>query len=440
MSNYRPISNLTFIAKIIERVVSKQLNDYLHANQLHAKCQSAYRKYHSTETAMIRVMNDMLRAVDKHNQVALVLLDLSAAFDTIDQELLLHRLSNRFGIHDTVLAWLKSYLSGRSQSVLINNSVSEKHMLNCGVPQGSVLGPQLFTMYISPVEDIITAHNLETMTYADDTQIYVIFKPSNVHSVLNSLENCTADVKAWMIQNKLKLNDTKTELIHNTSRFIKTDVFPPMHIGNSSIEPASEARDLGILIDEKLQLSKHVTNTCRAATQAIWKISQIRKYLTSSQTERLVHAFITSRLDNCNSLLYGLPQFQISKLQRIQNSAARLITKKGKFDHITDTLNELHWLPIDKRICYKILLLTYKCLHGLSPTYLSDLINVYIPARPLRSSKKLELITHLSSTSYGNRAFSVAAPRLWNNLPVHIRHADSLSIFKSQVKSHLFMT
>ena len=181
-----------------------------------------------------------------------------------------------------------------------------------------------------------------------------------------------------MIQNKLKLNDTKTELMHATSRFIEIDVFPPMVIGTSSIEPASEACDLGILIDKKLQLSKHITNTCRAATLAIWKISQIRNYLSQTQTERLVHAFIISRLDNCNSLLYGLPNFHIEKLQRVQNSAARLIARKRKFDHISDTLNELHWLSVENRIIYKILLLTYKCLNGLSPIYLTELIKVYI--------------------------------------------------------------
>ena len=271
----------------------------------------------------------------------------------------MHRLSERFGIHDTTLAWFKSYLSGRCQSVIVDNAVSNKHVLQCGVPQGSVLGPQLFTMYNSPVEDIFTAHNLETMTYANDTQIYVIFKQSDVFSVLTNLEKCTADVKAWMIQNKLKLNDTKTELTHATSRFIETDVFPPMVIGTSS----TEACDLGILIDEKLQnLSKHITNTCRAATLAIWKISQIRNYLSQTQTEHLVHAFITSRLDNCNSLLYGLPNFHIEKLQQVQNSAARLIARKRKFDHISDTLNELHWLSVENCIIYRILLLTYKCL------------------------------------------------------------------------------
>ena len=129
-----------------------------------------------------------------------------------------------------------------------------------------------------------------------------------------------------------------------------------------------------------------------------------------------------------------------NKLQRVQNSAARLIARKRKFDHISDTLNELHWLSVENRIIYKILLLIYKCLNGLSPIYLTELIKVYMPSRPLQSASKLQLVVQSSSTSYGKRAFSVAAPNLWNNLPLHIRHAASLSTFKSLVKTHLFMS
>ena len=389
---------------------------------------------------MVRVMNDLLRAVDKHNEAALVLLDLSAAFDTIDQELLLQRLSERFGIHGIVLAFFRSYLTGRSQFVNINNTDSDKHMLFCGVPQGSVLGPQLFTMYISPVEDIINAHGLEKMQYADDTQIYTIFKKSETTTVLSRLEQCIDDVKAWMIQNKLKLNDSKTELIHVTSQFINSAQLPPVTIGTSLIEPSPEARDLGILVDDKLSLNNHVTNICRTATYAIWKISQIRKYLDNAQTERLVHAFITSHLDNCNSLLYGLPCAQIDKLQRIQNTAARLITRTKKYDHISGVLEQLHWLPIHKRIIYKILLLTYKAVNGQSPEYIAELVSFYNPPRSLRSSSQRQLVSPRFSTSYAKRAFSVAAPTLWNKLPIHIRQAHSLNSFKSQLKSHLFIS
>ena len=140
----------------------------------------------------------------------------------------------------------------------------------------------------------------------------------------------------------------------------------------------------------------------------------------------------------CNSLLYALPESQIAKLQRIQNSAARLVSLSRKYDHITPILHELHWLPVKYRIIYKILLLTYKCLHGMGPTYLQELLKEYKPVRNLRSSGQLRLITSITSTQYGQRSFSVAASELWNDLPLHVKNSQTLAQFKSSLKTHLF--
>ena len=172
LKGYRPISNLPFISKVLENVVADQLHHHLQNNNLYARMQSAYRKYHSTETAIIRVYNDILRAIDDHQDVILVLLDLSAAFDTIDHQILIDRMCNRFGIQGTALSWFKSYLQHRTQQVSVNNAHSDLHTINFGVPQGSVLGPLLFTMYVAPLEDLISQHKLNNMMYADDSQIY----------------------------------------------------------------------------------------------------------------------------------------------------------------------------------------------------------------------------------------------------------------------------
>ena len=175
--NYRPISNLAFLGKFIERAAIKQYVDYLTENELYARSQSAYRQYHSTETALLRVCDDILRSLDEpHGEVILVLLDLSAAFDTIDHALLLQRLHQRYGIEGKVLQWFESYLHQREQSVLINSSTSDPLTMEWGIPQGSIGGPILFVSYTAPVEDIIHAHGLSCIIYADDTQLYISMK------------------------------------------------------------------------------------------------------------------------------------------------------------------------------------------------------------------------------------------------------------------------
>ena len=185
-----------------------------------------------------------------------------------------------------------------------------------------------------------------------------------------------------------------------------------------------------------------LNKACSAAFYHLHNLRRIKKYLSRDSLITLVHAFITSRLDYCNGLLFGLPKAQIAKLQRVQNPAARLILDIGKFSHITPALHELHWLPVSLRIDYKILLLTFKCIYGLAPTYLSDLISIKSNSLyNLRSTGKLLLLDHPKGnmlTTLGARSFSAAAPKLWNGLPMELRQATSLDSFKSRLKTYLF--
>ena len=186
-------------------------------------------------------------------------------------------------------------------------------------------------------------------------------------------------------------------------------------------------------------MSKHINKICGSASLAIRNIGRVRKYLDQHSTERLVHAFVTSRLDYCNSLLYGLPAKEISKLQRLQNSAARLVTRSKVREHITPILQELHWLPVKYGITFKLLLFTFKILNNCAPGYLTILLESYNPSRTLRSASQNQLVVPRSSTTtYGDRAFSIAAPKLWNSLPVNLRETISIHLFKSKVKTHLF--
>ena len=439
LKNYRPVANLKFLAKTIERAFSSQIQEYLALRNLRGKMQSAYRPGHSIETALLRVYNDMLLAVDKGKEVVLIRLDYSAAFDTINHDVFLTRLAERYGIAGSVLPWFSTYFQNRSQYVSVNGTLSKPHSPLEGVPQGSVIGPLSFTMYTAPLEDIIQAHGLGRMIYADDTQIYIVLDDESDRALLiPKIERCVDDIKHWSTANDLKLNGDKTEVLHITSRFRNSSPLPCVQICNSSIEPVESARNLGVIVQNDLKMDLFVNNICRSASFALYRIGQIRKFLDKKCTEMLVHAFITCRLDQCNSLLYTLPESQIAKLQRIQNSAARLVSLSRKFNHITPILHELHWLPVKYRIIYKILLLTYKCLHGMGPIYLQELLKEYKPARNLRSSTQLRLTTSMTSTQYGQRSFSSAASELWNDLPLHVKNSLTLAQFKSSLKTHLF--
>ena len=438
--NYRPVSNTAFLAKVIERAVSFHLVRHLSANNLWEPFQSAYREFHSTETALLRVQNDILWELDRQQVVVLLLLDLSAAFDTIDHNILLTRLSS-LGVKGTSLQWFKCYLTGRSQAVRVGEATSRPHELAYGVPQGSVLGPILFSLYMLPLAQLIKKNKIQYHFYADDTQLYLSLSPEeDPSSALEQIEQCVSSIKGWMKNNKLKLNDDKTELlVFGTPQQLKKISFSSVVVGSTVVSKSSKARNLGVIFDENLNFNSQVNIMCKKSYFHLRNLSAIRKYLDQQSAKKAVQAFVTSTLDYGNSLLYGLPKNQLEKLQLVQNSAVRIIMGVRKFDHITHLRRELHWLPVADRISFKILVLTWKCLHDQAPNYLSSLVHEKSQKRRLRSSDQGLLATPRSKlVTCGDRTFSKAAPVLWNALSLKLRRIDTLDTFKSALKTHLF--
>jgi dsDNA-binding SOS-regulon protein len=277
--------------------------------------------------------------------------------------------------------------------------------------------------------------------YADDTQLYVSFKPKDYKDKMLKLEACIREIRRWMEQNPLKLNDAKTEflVLGNQNRLSTTGHITSLSVGNSTVKEVKSAKNIGAILDSNLTLRDHLDGLCRACYLHLNNIVQVRPFLTQDATATLVRSLITSKLDYVNSILYGLPDYMIRKLQLVQNNAARLVFRKRKHEHVTPLLKSLHWLPVEQRISYKINLLTFKALHGQAPSYLRELITEYKPTRHLRSNSKGLLQEKKARLKKGgDRAFSVCAPKLWNRLPSHVINCDTLDGFKSSLKTHYF--
>ena len=225
MKNFRPVSNLPFISKILEKGVLIQLKKIICLAIILKSFSPLTGKNHSTETAVLSVLDGLLGSADERLVSLVALLDLSAAFDTLDHPILLKRLETTFGVRGTVLDWFVSYLSGRFQSVIVDGVVSASRPLVYGVPQGSVLGPVLFTLYSQPLSDVISVHNCDYHKYADDTELSKSAPPDQFFSVQSCIQTCIDDVLLWMNSNKLKLNTDKTEVmpVDCTSRLKSVD-------------------------------------------------------------------------------------------------------------------------------------------------------------------------------------------------------------------------
>jgi hypothetical protein len=352
--------------------------------------QSAYKKFHSIETLLVKVHNDITTSLDRNEAILLVLLDLSEAFDTIVHKILLDRLNKRYGIKDTALKWFESYLSNRTQSVLVNNKESTKKELKYGVPQGSKLGPVLFNAYIAPLSQIAENNAVFDQKYADDEQLILSFKPdsqSDSKHAFTKMEKCIDEIRTFLQENKLCNNGDKTEFIVIGSKHNLHKVgINSITVNNTEIKAVDNVKNLGVIFDKTMNMEPQVRNMCKKAYCNIKNIAHIRKSLSKEDTKTAVHALVTPHLDYGNALLYGINKKALEKLQVAQNSAARLIERLRKYDRVSHVRIELHWLPVHARIKFKILNLTWKAMNKESPQYIADLLNKSSSTLVLRSN------------------------------------------------------
>lgn len=279
--------------------------------------------------------------------------------------------------------------------------------------------------------------------FADDNSIWNEIDPSSLSDILariSELEQTLEMVKQWMFENKLCLNESKTEcIVFGKTHLVQQADIQRINIGTAEIRPSKSVRNLGVTLDSEMSFHEHISKLSSCCYYQLNRAWRIRRYLTIDAAATLMIATVISRLDYCNSILVNTTKKEIKKMQKIQNAAARYVTCCDRRTPMTPILKQLHWLPVEYRIRHKLLTIVHKCVYGQAPEYLKDLIEVYTPARQLRSADaKLLTVPRINLPSIGSRAFSVAGPTEWNALPKTIRETTNLKTFKKTLKTHLF--
>ena len=434
--NYRPVSNLVFVSKLIERVVQKRLEQHMISNQLHTDKNYAYRSKHAVEHLLLKVINDLYLSFDKNIPSVVVLLDLSAAFDTVDHAKLLYILEHEIGIVGTALKWFKSFLKGRTQKVKIGDEYSNIVELMYGVAQGSVLGPPLLKIYIRSLYKHVEPTRFTIEGFADDHQLIKQFMITFQQQALGeSIQKLLQHIGEWMMEYFLCLNKSKTKILVLAPPSVQPEiVIGGVFLENVCIRFVTSAKNLGVILDNVLSFEEQINKVIKACYATLKKLTQIKGFLSQQQLQQLVSSDIFSHLDYCNSLYYGINNNLIMKLQRVQNCAARLVCKEKIGHNMMDkVMMNLHWLKVKFRCLYKILLIVHNCLHQNAPNELIELLQY------ADSERTMNLRESSYSNKYGARSFSHVAPKLWNLLPLNIRDIHETIAYKKALKSFLMV-
>ena len=365
-----------------------------------------------------------------------IFLDLSAAFDTIDQEKLLQIMEEELGITGVALQWYRSFLTGRTQRVKINNEYSDSVEVPYGTPQGSVLGPPLFNTNVRSQPKVFQHCKFNTSSFADDSNGRRTFALSFQFQVIkHEVVKCLKLIVEWSHAHYMKINPDKTEILlfyppelHNEV-LIRGVLFEDQCIRFSDC-----VKNVGVYLDKNLNMNVHVNHVTSFCYKILKDIGSIKKNLEKDHLERLVHSVITSILDYCNSLFLNLSKENLFKLQKVQNAAARLILGRRRRESAREALRQLHWLNIESRVIFKTILIVFKVVRGICSE------NIKLSFKPFngRTDDFLLLNTPTFKTKYGKRIFEYNGSRLWNALSYRLRMEGDIVQFKKNLKTLLF--
>ena len=389
--------------------------------------QSGFRSLHSTLTALLETSDNWCVNIDRGLLNGVIFIDLRKAFDTIDHKIILQKLT-KYGVDQDALKWFKSYLTNRMQRCKVNNHLSRESPLNCGVPQGSIIGPLLFLIYIN---DLPNCLNVGTpRMYADDTNVTfsaatIPDLESQINSDLKYIDRC---LKAY----KLSLNVAKTEFMVISSRQklqSLNDYTMNIHIDGVPINQSNQSKSLGLIIDENLSWKAHIHEISKKVSSCIGALKRVRPFVSMHTAIKIYKALIEPHFDYCSAVWDGLTQQLSEKLQKLQNRAIRVITKSSYDTSSRLLLTSLGWDNLSSRRAKQKANLMYKCINNLAPAYLCNLFLPRIPSYDFRNAKK-KLLLPKPRTDYLKHSFSYSGAILWNNLPEEIRTSNSLAFFK----------
>lgn len=433
LTNYRPISNLCVLSKILESLVSDQIKEFLYSNELLSKLQSGFRKKHSTITAVTKVINDILVALDRKQFCASLFLDLSKAFDTVDHAVLKQRLLC-LGLSDCVVSWFMNYLSDRTQCIKCDGLCSALVKVHKGVPQGSILGPLLFIMYINELGHNVSDANMHF--YADDTIIYCF--GSSPAKAVESLQKAFDVVQRTLMQLKLVLNADKTKLMlfRNTKKVSQAP--PPVFtLTGSVIEVVHSYKYLGIWLDDALTFKPHIDNLVKKLKLKLSFFFRNKFCFSFKAKKQLVTATFLSVLDY-GDLVYRTASAQcLYKIDTVYHASLRFITNCKNLTHHCELYSRVGWPSLSNRRSGHWHTFIYKAMLGLLPSYICSLITWRsVSSYSLRSNDHLLLIVPFARTELGKRAFVYSAPSAWNLLQKDLKLSEliSLNAFKSRLR------
>jgi hypothetical protein len=434
VGNYRPVSILSILSKIYERVVYDQVEEYLSKNNLLYMFQSGFRRGFSTDTCLIHLSDYIRFQMDQGNLVGMILLDLQKAFDTVDHGILLMKME-AMGLGKDILRWFKSYLSERQQLVNVAGSSSSYANITCGVPQGSILGPLLFLIYVNDMSAVVKN---KLLLYADDSGILVAGK--NKSDIESSLNEELDTVSKWLIDNKLSLHLGKTEsILFGSKPRLRSSPNLNISCNGQVIEPTSYVKYLGATLDQSLSCESMASSVIKKANSRLKFLYRKRNYLTQHTKKLLVMSLIQCHFDYaCCFWFYGLSKMWKTKLQVTQNKILRFVLNLDHRSHIgpVQFLSE-NWLPVSKRVDQIILNQVFKIVRGSAPEYLGELFvsSKSVHSHSTRFSEKGSFSIP-KVKSFGIKSFAYMGCTLWNSLPRSITEIEQHHRFKDAVKNH----